>query len=314
MREKADIDYIISWHGFGYPDRRSELWDSLCRVRIWQQKPIIVLFSDLNEEDTGTSITNCSENLATLVQFHFKLENPIRWFEHYSYHNLPERKKKQLMFNESLSEIFYSHDGQRYYQPKWKPFSPSSLESLVNTSISMTDYQTVKKLHLQTLWEHNQDEFARGKADALFRNPRIYPPHSEAYKQGYQYGIAQQSERVFFKLRKQPQKALSDRAHALTVLDIKLGVHKGDGKSPFVCPLERLAPAIEQVGVEKVVERRERKVKLIGTPICSLMIPKSSETGQLILSLWEQYQDFPTKFQDDVRDHDDGEGDEEYDF
>ena len=108
---------------------------------------------------------------------------------------------------------------------------------------------------------------------------------------------------------------MSDRAHALTVLDIKLGVHKGDGKAPFVCPLERLAPAIEQVGVEKVVERRERKVKLVGTAIESLMIPKSSETGQLILSLWEQYRDFPTKFQDDVRDDDDGEGDEdEYDF
>ena len=122
-------------------------------------------------------------------------------------------------------------------------------------------------------------------------------------------------ERVFFKLRKQPQKALSDRAHALTVLDIKLGVHKGDGKAPFVCPVERLAPAIEQVGVEKVVERRERQVKLVGRAIQSLMIPKSSETGQLILSLWEQYQDFPTKFQDDVRDDDDGEEDEdEYDF
>ncbi|NQZ65552.1 MULTISPECIES: DUF5895 domain-containing protein [Crocosphaera] len=94
-------------------------------------------------------------------------------------------------------------------------------------------------------------------------------------------------ERVFFKLRQHPQKALSDRAHALTVLDIKLGVHKGEGKSPFVCPVERLAPAIEQVGVEKVVERRERQVKLVGTPIQSLMIPKSSQTGQLILSLWE---------------------------
>ncbi len=123
-------------------------------------------------------------------------------------------------------------------------------------------------------------------------------------------------ERVFFKLRQQPQKALSDRGHALTVLDIKLGVHKGDGKAPFVCPVERLAPAIDQIGVEKVVERRERKVKLVGTAIQSLMIPKSSETGQLILSLWEQYQDFPTKYQDEVSDEDDGEGDgdEDYDF
>ncbi len=107
-------------------------------------------------------------------------------------------------------------------------------------------------------------------------------------------------EKVFFKLRKQPQKSLSDRAHALTVLDIKLGVHKSEGRSPFVCPVERLAPAIEQVGVEKIVERRERKVKLIGTPIQSLMLPKSSTTGQLILSLWEDFKDFLLKFQDDV--------------
>ena len=126
-------------------------------------------------------------------------------------------------------------------------------------------------------------------------------------------------ERVFFKLRKQPQKALSDRGHALTVLDIKLGVHKGDGKAPFVCPVERLAPAIDQIGVEKVVERRERQVKLVGTAIESLMIPKSSETGQLILSLWEQYHDFPTKYQDEVSDVEDGEGDgedeeDDYDF
>ncbi len=107
-------------------------------------------------------------------------------------------------------------------------------------------------------------------------------------------------ERVFFKLRGQPQKALSDKAHALTVLDIQLGVHKGDGKAPFVCPAVRLAPAVDQVGTEKVVERRgDRTVKLVGTPIENLMIPKSSETGQLILSLWNEYLDFPTKFQDD---------------
>ncbi len=195
MTKKANIDRILFWHGFGYPHKESESWYSSCRVRIWRQNPVIVLFSDLNEEDTGTSITNCSENLATLVQFHFQLEEPTRWFEHYEYHNIPEQKKKQLMFSENISEVFYSHDGQRYLKPHWKLFSRESLEDLINDSISMTDYQTVKKLHLQTLWEHNQDEFARGKADALYRNPRIYPPPEGAYAKGYQYGIQQQSKR-----------------------------------------------------------------------------------------------------------------------
>ena len=122
-------------------------------------------------------------------------------------------------------------------------------------------------------------------------------------------------ERVFFKLRGQPQKALSDRAHALTVLDIQLGVHKGDGKAPFVCPAVRLAPAVEQVGVEKVVERRgDRSVKLVGTPIESLMLPKSSETGKLILSLWSEYQDFPNLFQDDTHGYSENVSEEDYDF
>ncbi len=122
-------------------------------------------------------------------------------------------------------------------------------------------------------------------------------------------------ERIFFKLRQQPQKALSDRAHALTVLDIKLGVQKGDGKAPFVCPVQRLAPAIDQVGKEKVAERRgDRSVKLLGTAIQSLMIPKSSETGQLILSLWDEYLDFPTKYQDDVNGYSENKTEEDDDF
>ena len=109
----------------------------------------------------------------------------------------------------------------------------------------------------------------------------------------------QEIERVFFKLRQQPQKSLSDRAHALTVLDIQLGLHKNE-KAPFVCPVRRSAPAIDQVGVEKVVERRNgRRITLVGVPIQSLLIPKSSAAGRLILSLWDEYRDFPTRFQDE---------------
>ena len=156
MTKKADIDYIISWHGFGYPHRKSESWESSCRLRIWQQNPVIVLFSDLNEVGTGSSITGCSENLANIVQFHFQLLEPIRWFEHYPYHNIPLSNKKQLMFTESISEVSYIHN-EEYRHPHWKPFDRGSLEKLVNSSISMADYQTVNKLHLQTLWEHNQE-------------------------------------------------------------------------------------------------------------------------------------------------------------
>ncbi|MGK7953775.1 MAG: hypothetical protein AB4063_00690, partial [Crocosphaera sp.] len=155
-----------------------------------------VLFSDLNEDDTGTSITNCSENLATLVQFHFQLEEPIRWFEYYPYHNLPERKKKQLMFRESLSEIFYSQNGQNYHSPQWKHFKREQFETLVHCSISMNGYQTLKKIRLKTAFEHGQDEFRRGCSDAVNdRKVRDYPPHSQAYLKGFRYAIHQLSQR-----------------------------------------------------------------------------------------------------------------------
>lgn len=56
-------------------------------------------------------------------------------------------------------------------------------------------------------------------------------------------------ERIFFKLREEPQQSLSDRAHALTVMDVELGLHKSEGKAPFICPIRRFAPAIDDVGM-----------------------------------------------------------------
>ena len=77
-------DCIIVWRGFGRS--RSGNWDSKCRVRIWHDdshSATVVLFSDLDEDDTGTSITNASENVATLVRERFGLNGNITWIEHY---------------------------------------------------------------------------------------------------------------------------------------------------------------------------------------------------------------------------------------
>ncbi len=99
-----------------------------------------------------------------------------------------------------------------------------------------------------------------------------------------------------------PVKALTDRAHALTVLNLQFSVHKSEGKSPFICPSVRFAPAVENIGAETVVARRDRKVTLVNQPIESLLISKTSETGKFILGLWEEHQDFATKYQNDVAD------------
>jgi hypothetical protein len=63
------IDLIGIWKGFGYPDRRNFQWDSKARIRIWNGNNChFVVFSDLDEPDSGTSITNSSENLATFIR------------------------------------------------------------------------------------------------------------------------------------------------------------------------------------------------------------------------------------------------------
>jgi len=107
-------------------------------------------------------------------------------------------------------------------------------------------------------------------------------------------------EEVFFKSIGQPVKSLTPRAHALTVLNLEFDVHKTEGKSPFICPISRFAPAIDNIGKETVVTRRDRQVTLINHKIDSLLISKKSETGKFILSVWEEHQDFATKYQNDV--------------
>ncbi|MGK7949126.1 MAG: DUF5895 domain-containing protein [Xenococcaceae cyanobacterium] len=109
-------------------------------------------------------------------------------------------------------------------------------------------------------------------------------------------------EEAFFRSINKPVKALTDRAHALTVLNLQFDVHKSEGKSPFICPSLRFAPSLDRFGQETVVARRDRKVTLVNHKIESLLISKTSETGKFILSLWSEHEDFATKYQNDVAD------------
>ena len=137
------------------------------------------------------------------------------------------------------------------------------------------------------------------------------PLHQIPFKIGMNAGVGtafsqevrsfrREIEEVFFKSINKPVKALTDRAHALTVLNLQFDVHKSEGKSPFIYPSVRFAPALDKIGEETVVTRRDRKVTLVNQPIESLLISKTSDTGKSILSLWSEHQDFSTKYQNDV--------------
>ena len=99
--------------------------------------------------------------------------------------------------------------------------------------------------------------------------------------------------RVFGKLRKKSGMSLSPAGLARVAIDFELGYHKAEDKAPFVCVKSRLAPAIDQVGVVKSVERRGYSVQLKGVPIEELLISSASNTGNAIMEFYKQYEKFP---------------------
>jgi hypothetical protein len=92
--------------------------------------PNIIICSDLDEEYTGTSITNSVENVATLIWKKYAEEflsrNPCFVFiEHYPYHN---RKDKEP---ENFSLVQFNWNGQQFCQPRWSPLSPNIVLALI---------------------------------------------------------------------------------------------------------------------------------------------------------------------------------------
>lgn len=91
--------------------------------------------------------------------------------------------------------------------------------------------------------------------------------------------------------------ALDDQAKALSVFDAQLAYYKPEGKAPFVTIVSRNAPAIDQVGVSKAVKRKDsegkdREITLTGVPLGNVLLKKQTETGKLILQLFEEYEWF----------------------
>ena len=102
-------------------------------------------------------------------------------------------------------------------------------------------------------------------------------------------------ETVFFAQRGERQQQLSDRAHALTIFNAELGIHKNEGKAPYIYPSTRFTP-----DKSKTVTRHEREVQLEQKPLTDLVIDGKSDTGKIILDAWEEHQGFSSKYQDDL--------------
>ncbi len=98
---------------------------------------------------------------------------------------------------------------------------------------------------------------------------------------------------VYGEVKNKPGITLSNELHSCTVLDIEIGFHKPNGRSPFIAPRIRLKPTKDGFGQKEVKSRRERQVTLVNEPYSRLLISKKSGTRELIFALREAYSQFP---------------------
>ncbi|BBD70013.1 hypothetical protein NIES4072_72540 [Nostoc commune NIES-4072] len=133
------LDTIFVWKGAGHELQQSnpKYWESICHLRIYQaySMPSIILCSDLDEQNTGTSITNSAEGLATLIWRRYQntmlsarrcLGDNFLFIEHY-----PRNKISKNEEPEDFSLVQFNWDGQRFSQPRWSPLTPNIVLALI---------------------------------------------------------------------------------------------------------------------------------------------------------------------------------------
>lgn len=116
------IDQEYRWKGFG--DGMGQ-WLSKCRLRILKPHPeqSIVIVSDLGR-DTGTSITNCAEILATRIVQEYELDPAcLMWVEHYPGDgSFPD---------EEFALVSFDWNDRRAINPDWRHISRGKLEGML---------------------------------------------------------------------------------------------------------------------------------------------------------------------------------------
>jgi hypothetical protein len=126
-------DDRYTWKGFGKPSDFGNLrsWDSFCRLRIYDMGiglSLIILSANL-AEDTGTTITNCAENILPLIARQFQIENP----------------QSAVWVDDSgtLSQIFcrWIYDDRKKTfaasNPYWKHLGKDELERMLGQSLEL---------------------------------------------------------------------------------------------------------------------------------------------------------------------------------
>jgi hypothetical protein len=141
------LNTIFEWKGSGmeHEQLNPKMWISKCRLRIYQSKsmPNIVICSDLDEDDTGTSITNSCERVATLIWNKYKnsyllpssghLGNQFIFIEHYPHKVRLGYRKQQ----ESFTLVQFNWNVNKFTEPRWSPITSDAVLNLINQSTNV---------------------------------------------------------------------------------------------------------------------------------------------------------------------------------
>jgi len=103
-----------------------------CGIDIEKKKDHCVVMLTELDDNTGTSITNAYEQLATEI-YNAKLKSEytpqqILWVEHY-----PDRGHSggSPMFEESFAEVTMRWDGHKFSTPQWIHIRPNEIKNLI---------------------------------------------------------------------------------------------------------------------------------------------------------------------------------------
>ncbi len=125
---EAFADYKHAYSGY-YNDEKN----AICRVRYYDNNINHVIIISTEIENTGLSITNGIEKIATEIRDKHSLRSNVIWVEHYPERRYADRPDDKLdsMFDENFSLVTFQTIGNKFSSPKWKHLSKRDLLKLI---------------------------------------------------------------------------------------------------------------------------------------------------------------------------------------
>lgn len=121
------IDITFIWPGTGCPDAEAT-WESHCRLRLFRHDGRHVVVLTEPEGNSGTSVTNAAEYLATRITDHFNLDPTTTvWVEHYG----PWREG-----GETFDFVTFTWHGHRACRPEGQRVKREEVEQVVGEPLT----------------------------------------------------------------------------------------------------------------------------------------------------------------------------------